>query len=294
MIHSMTGYGKASISIANTTIQIELKSLNSKSIDMRTRLPRDIQDMDLPLRKVVSERLLRGKIDLNVELNYEEDQEQSSILNISRLTSYAQKLKQVKEDLNLDSVDILNAVLKLPNVLDLSSRNINDEVRKQLLTCLDNALIQIENHRLEEGKSIFLDLKQSAQNILRQLESLDPLDANRLENIRQRMDQTLSKYLSKETKDESRFEQELIFYAERLDINEEKVRLKQHCNYFLEYLEDSDLTLSKGKKLGFISQEIGREINTLGAKAYNTEIQKIVIGMKNDLEQMKEQIANVL
>ena len=285
MIQSMTGYGKSIVQLPTKKISIELKSLNSKNLDLNARMPSMYREKELPIRKFVASNLTRGKIDfsLYVEMTGEET---SSQINEGVLKKYMDQLKNI---VHASDTELLKMAIKMPDALKTEREEIDEKEWKLIDTEIQNTVDKIQNYRLEEGKALEKDFLLRIRNINILLNQVIDLDPDRIESVRMRLEKSITEL--KERVDENRFEQELIYYLEKLDINEEKVRLTNHLDYFLQTLETPD---SNGKKLGFIVQEMGREINTTGSKANFAPMQKAVIQMKNELEQIKEQILNVL
>ncbi len=291
MLISMTGFGRASAPFREKNISIELNSLNSKFSDIRLKVPQKYKNFEIKLRKLISEKSLRGKIDVNIEINSLHGESEYTI-NTELFKRYYKELKTLSDELGMDNVDILQAIMRIPDITQIRDEDIDEEELNAVLDVLETALQKLTTYRIEEGKAMEKDLVQRANNIRRLLKTVDPFEKERAEKIRAKLRQSLANFAGKQNVDENRFEQELIFYLEKFDITEEKVRLEQHCTYFLEVLKSEEKI--KGKKLNFISQEMGREINTLGAKAYSSEIQRIVVTMKDDLEKIKEQVANII
>jgi len=291
MIKSMTGFGKAEFEVNNKKITIEIKSLNSKQIDINTRTPALYREKDIIIRKVLSEKLVRGKVDFNI---YVENlgEESNSKINEPILKGYFNHLKQISTDLNLPTDQgTLHAVMRLPDVVKTEYETLDEKEWEFILENIYKALNEIEKFRIQEGTALHTDIAGNIINIRNLLTQIEPFEQQRVETIKTRLTESLESLKMNNSVDENRFEQELIFYLEKLDINEEKVRLANHCSYFMETLDEE---LSTGKKLGFISQEIGREINTIGSKANEKNIQRIVVQMKDHLERVKEQLLNVL
>lgn len=291
MLLSMTSYGRVAAPLRDKSIVVELKTLNSKFVDLRLRLPANFYEKEMWIRKHIHDKLLRGKVEATFTYQNEEGGE---VYNINRalFKDYHNQLRKITEELNMHDGDLLSAILKLPEVVSTPEDPLTDEDWDVVRTCLDSALEKIIAHRKAEGESIKVALTQHIENIQSHLQQVDPFETQRVERIRNRMSNNMEEYMQKENIDENRFEQEVLFYLEKIDVSEEKVRLAQHCDYFLQEMELEHP--SKGKKLNFISQEIGREINTLGAKAYSSDIQRLVVLMKDELEKIKEQVANVL
>lgn len=287
----MTGFGKAEFEVNNKKITIEIKSLNSKQIDINTRTPALYREKDIIIRKALSEKLTRGKVDFNIYVENLGDESNSKI-NEPILKSYFEHLSKISEELNL-TVDhsTLQASMRLPDVVKTEYETLNKAEWKIIYSNVLKALEDINDFRIQEGKALMADISGNVTSIQTLLAELEPFEEQRIEAVRTRLTENLDKLKLNGNIDDNRFEQELIFYLEKLDINEEKVRLTNHCEYFLETIVQPVPT---GKKLGFISQELGREINTIGSKANETNIQRIVVQMKDHLERIKEQLLNVL
>lgn len=291
MIKSMTGFGKAEFEVNNKKFTIEIKSLNSKQLDINTRTPALYREKDIEIRKVISEKLERGKIDFNIYVETLGDSTSSKI-NEPILKSYFEHLKKISSELKLPTdQSTLQAVLRLPDVVKTDYETLDEKEWETILIHILIALEAIDKFRVQEGTALQTDISGNITSIRNLLEQIRPFEAQRLESLKSRLKDTLDSLKQNGNVDENRFEQELIFYLEKLDINEEKVRLANHCDYFFETLEEP---ISNGKKLGFISQEIGREINTIGSKANDKNIQRIVVQMKDHLERVKEQLLNIL
>jgi len=289
MLLSMTGFGRVSKAFRDKTITVEIRSLNSKFLDIRMKMPQNYKEKEIIMRKMISESAQRGKVDFSLEINSIQGDEEYG-LNKSLFKKYYRELTELQEDLDLDKAGLTQAILRLPNVIASEARDIEEDEWQAVKETLEDCLAVFYKFRRTEGKVLAKDLELRSKSILSYLEKVDPFEKMRIKNMRQRLQQNLNEFLGKENVDKNRFEQEVIFYLEKIDINEEKVRLRQHCEFFVKnLLEDKEL---KGRKLSFISQEMGREINTLGAKAYSSDIQKLVVMMKDDLEKIKEQLAN--
>lgn len=291
MIYSMTGYGQATGEFGDKQIQVELKSLNGKATELRLRFPSSYKDKELLMRQRILDRLSRGKIDVTISTLSSEGEEGYDI-NKKLFAKYYNELNSLKEAHQIDHGDLIQAVMRIPNVVVAKDEVITDEEWTCVQGILDKAITNFLDFRKTEGNAMADDLSKRANNINSLLGSTAEYEKERIETVKKRMRKNLELYFSNESIDENRFEQELIFYIEKLDITEEKVRLAQHCKYFIEVLENSDEVI--GKKLGFISQEMGREINTLGAKSQHSELQQIVVNMKDELEKIKEQLANIV
>jgi len=288
---SMTGFGKAEFEVNNKKFTIEIKSLNSKQIDINTRTPALYREKDIIIRKILSEKLVRGKVDFNIYVENLGDESNSKI-NEPILKSYFQHLRKISKELNLE-VDhtTLQASMRLPDVVKTEYETLDNTEWDIIYSNIQKALVEIDEFRIQEGDALFTDISGNVESIQKLLAELEPFEEQRIESVRTRLIENLDKVKLNGTIDQNRFEQELIFYLEKLDINEEKVRLTNHCKYFLETIVQP---IPTGKKLGFISQELGREINTIGSKANETNIQRIVVQMKDHLERIKEQLLNVL
>lgn len=287
MLLSMTGFGKAEKNFQNKNIIIELRALNSKNVDLKTRIPSNYRDKEMYLRKFLANKLKRGKIDFNLSIEDLEDKPKNNI-NSPILEAYLNQLKTIHP--KADESTLIAAILRLPDVLQAEKEDFDEAEWQVILEVLTEASNQLTKYRQDEGEALEKDLRLRLNNIQKGLENIKKLDSNRLDRIKQRLRDALEQ-LQQEV-DANRFEQELIYYLEKLDINEEKVRLQNHLDYFEQELaSDNEM---KGKKLGFITQEMGREINTIGSKANDSDIQREVVQMKDALEKIKEQVLNVL
>lgn len=291
MILSMTGYGKGAEIFDGKEITVEIKSLNGKTSDVRLRVPNAYKQKEMELRKLVINHALRGKIDFSIKIGAGFDDDEF-VINTPLIKKCAAELKTIQNELELSNTDILQSIMRIPNAVISNELEVTDEeweaIKKATLLALD----QLKDFRKEEGNSLKEDFVLRVTNINNLLDAVEPHEKERVEKLKERLTKNLNQYVKDENVDQNRFEQEIIYYLEKIDITEEKVRLKQHCIYFIDTLNNSDEEV--GKKLGFISQEIGREINTLGAKAQNSDIQKIVVNMKDELEKIKEQLANII
>ncbi|CAM1334586.1 YicC family protein [Tenacibaculum aestuariivivum] len=288
MIQSMTGYGKSVLHLPTKKVTIEIKSLNSKNLDLNTRIPSYYKEKELAVRKKLASSLVRGKIDFSIYVEMTAD-ETSTTVNKAVVANYVAQLKDTMTADSTNAVEFLKMAVRMPDALKTEREELDENEWVQIDTHIDEALKEIIAYRTDEAKSLEDDFKLRIANIQSALEEVKKLDGDRIENVKERLQKALTDL--KVEIDENRFEQELIYYLEKLDINEEKVRLANHLIYFLEQLNTDD---SNGKKLGFIVQEIGREVNTTGSKANFAPMQKIVIQMKDELEKIKEQILNVL
>jgi len=289
----MTGFGRAGTSFQNKSIQLEIKTLNSKVSDLRLKIPPNYKEKENEIRKIISEKTERGKIEFSLEI-ISGDLDDSFLLNSDLFKKYFFALQSLSSELKFDPqhTDFFQAILRLPNVVSTDSATVNDEEWDVFMTLLNDCLKHLHTYRETEGHAMEEDLKSKLNSILNLLREIQPYEDARLIKLKTKINQHLEEVVSVEQIDKNRFEQELVYYLEKLDINEEKVRLEQNCKHFFEVLASKDF--QKGRKLNFISQEIGREINTLGAKANSSEIQKIVVNMKDELEKIKELLANVL
>ncbi len=291
MIKSMTGYGKAECLLADKKLTIEIKSLNSKQMDTNARLPSLYKEKELEIRQLLTSELERGKVDCS--FFYELSGETApATINEPVVKSYYQQLYKISGELGLQaSLELLTTVMRMPDTIRTEKQELDEKEWIKVKDALTKAVGQLNDFRTQEGKSMDIDLRQRVEAISSKLEKVESYEKERVDLVRERIAKHLEDFVKKDTVDENRFEQELIYYIEKLDISEEKVRLANHCTYFLETMEDEG---PAGKKLGFISQEMGREINTLGSKANHKELQKLVVEMKDELERIKEQVLNVL
>jgi Uncharacterized stress-induced protein len=291
MIKSMTGYGKAIAETAQKKITIEIKSLNSKQFDLNTKLPWLYREKEPEIRNIINQRLDRGKIDFSIFCDMLND-EVVTVINKSAVRNYYNQFKEIAAELRIDLDDqIFTAIMKLPDTLKTEKPEITDAEWEAVRNKIIESVTMLDLYRIEEGNSIMTDLKKCIGEILSLLKTVQTFETGRITKIREKLMSLLEENLGSEKVDKNRFEQEIIFYLEKYDINEEKVRLKTHCDYFIETINTS---APNGKILNFIVQEIGREINTLGSKANDASIQKLVVMMKDELEKIKEQTLNVL
>jgi uncharacterized protein (TIGR00255 family) len=287
----MTGFGKVTCEYEGKKIVVEIKSLNSKQLDLSLKIAAAYRNKELEIRTEILQKLERGKIDVAIYMD-NSGKDVANQINPSVFLSYMQQIKSLSQNLELpEPTNWFDILLRLPDVMKTDNIELEENEWQALKKSIDKAIEQVISFRVQEGKSLENVFISKITNIGDLLEKISPYEAERIEKIRSRLKDNLQALSDKVDYDQNRLEQELIYYIEKLDINEEKVRLRNHLNYFLETMK---LEPSAGKKLGFIAQEIGREINTLGAKANHSEIQKIVVKMKDELEQMKEQVLNVL
>jgi len=291
MLRSMTGFGRAEATAGDKTFLIDIKSLNGKQFDLQLKMPAFLKPFEFDIRKILSEKLSRGTVDCTISLK-ETGNAKPITINTDLARAYFQPLHQLSTELGLDTSNLLSTIIKLPEVITPTSETLTDEEWNQFKNILLTAVDNLNNHRLDEGKTLKAELQLRMANILEQQNKVIELEPLRQQKIREGITRLLEENVGKENYDGNRLEQELIYYIEKIDITEEQVRLKNHLEYFTNVLEEREE--SKGKKLSFILQEVGREINTTGAKAYDSSIQKCVVLMKDELEKAKEQILNVL
>ena len=288
MIQSMTGYGKSVLQLPTKKVTVEVKSLNSKNLDLHVRVPSCYREKELSVRKLLAHHLIRGKVDFLIFVEMTAD-EASTTVNKGVVTGYIQQLKTLVHTASSDDIELLRMAVKMPDALKIEREELDENEWDEIHKHIQLAIKEILQHRTDEAASLEEDFKKRITNIRLSLEEVKSLDPDRILHVKERLLKAINEL--KVTTDENRFEQELIYYLEKLDINEEKVRLANHLDYFLSQLNTPE---SNGKKLGFIVQEIGREINTIGSKANFAPMQKAVIQMKNELEKIKEQLLNVL
>ncbi len=292
MIKSMTGYGQVAFSFGDGTLSIEVKSLNSKFLDLSLRLPKKYSEKELELRNLIAEKLERGKVSLSIEYQSGIKQEVRHQYNEELFVSYFNELKKLADKVGAGQDALFQMALNSPDVVQANGKEELDPAEwEQVRTMLNEAIDKCDHFRNEEGKSLEDKLKSYIENIRHGLIEVEKIDPKRIEKIRSRIKGNITDFFGSEGFDANRLEQEIIFYIEKLDIHEERVRLKTHLDYFIKGMGEKQ---SSGKKLGFISQEIGREINTIGSKANDAEMQKHVVMMKEELEKIKEQLSNVL
>jgi len=291
MIKSMTGFGKATSEFSSKKITVEVRSLNSRQLDLNLRMPYSYKEKELELRAEISKQIERGKVDITVFTEFLQDALPIAI-NKTLAKTYYKELKALAEELNEDTANLLALTMKMPDVLKAEKEivELDMEEWKQVKATVDKAIEAFQKFREDEGKTLSDEFEMRIGIIDKLLVDVVAMDASRVENIRTRIKNNIAEVIEKEKIDENRFEQELIYYIEKLDITEEKLRLKTHLDYFMEAMKE----LGSGRKLGFIAQEIGREINTIGSKANDATVQKMVVQMKDELEKIKEQLLNVL
>lgn len=287
----MTGFGRAEQTVGDKTYIVEIKALNGKQFELQLKLPPLLKSFEFDIRNNLQEKLVRGTIDCFIIVK-QNGASKPVIINTDLIKAYYQQIDQLATELSIDTNSVLSALLRLPEVVSPSTEVMNDADFAAFNVVLNEAIQALDKHRIEEGQSIEKDLLGRIAKIHDQETEILKFEPNRKTRIVTEINQLLDKHVGQEHIDKNRLEQELIYYMEKIDIHEEQIRLRQHCEYFYEILNDSDV--SKGKKLSFLLQEIGREINTTGSKAYDVDIQKCVVLMKDELEKAKEQILNVL
>ena len=291
MLKSMTGFGRAEQNVSDKTFLVDIKSLNGKQFELQLKMPAILKPFEFEIRRILSEELIRGSVDCIISLK-DTGSAKPVTINTDLARAYFQPLASLSEELGLDTSHILATLVKLPEVITPSSETLSEPEWEELQTVIRQAALALNTHRMDEGKSLEDDLLTRINNIERLQEEVIKLEPLRQQKIRDGITRLLEENVGKENYDGNRLEQELIYYIEKIDISEEQVRLKNHCDYFKTLLHDNDH--AKGKKLSFILQEVGREINTTGSKAYDSSIQKCVVEMKDELEKAKEQVLNVL
>lgn len=291
MLKSMTGFGRAEQAVGDKTFLVDIKSLNGKQFELQLKMPAFLKPFEFDIRKLLSEKLGRGSVDCTISLK-ETGNAKPVTINTDLAKAYYKPLETLSKELGLDTSSLLSTLIKLPEVITPTSETLTDEEWTAFTGIIQAAIDNLTHHRVEEGKSLRKDLELRIANIVKQQDEITKLEPLRQQKIREGIKKLLEENVGKENYDNNRLEQELIYYIEKIDISEEQVRLKNHCDYFLSILSEQEE--SKGKKLSFVLQEIGREINTTGAKAYDAIIQKCVVLMKDELEKAKEQVLNVL
>lgn len=291
MVKSMTGYGKVQLELPKKNLSLEIKSLNSKQLDINTRTPAIYRERDLEIRNLIGQKLLRGKIDFNIQVEYTGEISNYTI-NKAMALNYYSELNNLREEMQIsDDSDLLALIMRMPDVLKNEKEEL-DETEWQLIhKAILDTLNEVDQFRCDEGTALEKDLRFRIKQIMHGLDAVEKLDQGRYEKIKKRLAGHLEEFFGSADYDPNRLEQEMVYYVEKLDITEEKIRLKKHCEYFVQTMDTKD---PNGKKLGFISQEIGREINTIGAKANDADIQQLVVAMKDELEKVKEQLMNIL
>lgn len=286
----MTGYGKSAAVLKGKTLTFEIRSLNSKQLDMNLRLPAMLRDIEPEIRASLTRVAERGKIELNVSVD-QTGSEIPATINKALVISYYNELSAIAAELGVAGSDLLSIVMKMPEVSKNSREELSDEDKTSLISTLEEALKLFDNFRSQEGALLAADFRARISTILQNLSEIEPFEERRNEQMREKLLANFNQFIEAGNFDSNRFEQEIIYFLEKTDITEEKVRLRKHCDYFIETLNEGG---ANGRKLSFVSQEIGREVNTIGSKAAEANIQKIVVKMKDELEKIKEQLANIL
>jgi len=287
----MTGYGIASFEAGSAKYTVEIKSLNSKFLELTLRLPKAFSEKEFQLRNECTKQVERGKVNLSINVEQQNGAVKAAGIDTALLKNYFEQLKTVSAELGEPTGNLLQLALNLPEVVKYDEETVSEEEWHAVEKAFNEAVKAFQKFRADEGNVLEQDIKYRIGIILENLKQVEVFEPKRVPVIRERLDQFLADAVGREVIDQNRLEQELIYYIDKLDITEEKIRLKSHCDYFIETLKNAD---ANGKKLGFITQEIGREINTLGSKANDADIQKLVVGMKEELEKIKEQLLNVL
>ena len=291
MLRSMTGFGRAEQTMSDKTYLVEIKSLNGKQFEINLKIPPLLKPYEFEIRNLLQENLLRGTVECLIVIK-QNGSAKPVVINTDLIKSYYKQIEELATDLSIDTNSVLSALLRLPEVVSPSNEVLDENDWKELKKVIETALKELNNHRVDEGKSLDKELRLRIKNINRQEAEILKLEPIRKERMKSELIHLLEENVGKENYDANRLEQELIYYVEKIDIREEQVRLKNHCEYFIDILDNKEE--AKGKKLSFVIQEIGREINTTGSKAYDAEIQRCVVLMKDDLEKAKEQIFNIL
>lgn len=292
MIQSMTGYGKATAELTEKKINVEIKSLNSKAMDLSVRIAPAYREKEMEIRNEISRTLERGKVDFSLWVEKKESAESATPINQALIEGYYKQIKDIADNLNIPvPVDWFQTLLRMPDVMTKTEiQELTEEEWETVHVAIEEAIKHLVDFRKQEGAALEKKFREKIANISHLLESITPYEKERVEKIKERITDALEKTLSVDY-DKNRLEQELIYYIEKLDVNEEKQRLSNHLKYFISTMESGN---GQGKKLGFIAQEMGREINTLGSKSNHAEMQKIVVQMKDELEQIKEQVLNIM
>jgi uncharacterized protein (TIGR00255 family) len=287
----MTGYGKASCDLGEKTATFEIKTLNSKQLDLYFRVPNGYREKEMDMRNELMNRIKRGKVEVNLNIEFKEGK-QATQINAAVVKDYYNQLKAITGEIGITTIEpVLQAVLRMPEALNSEKHTIDKDESSMLLKTLSIAMGELDKFRSNEGAALAQDISNRILLIEKFLDSIDPFEKERSDMMRSKLQKSLLDFVPQESVDKNRYEQELIYYLEKLDISEEKTRLRHHCRYFIEVMVEPDQV---GRKLGFVAQEIGREINTIGSKANHSGIQKLVVLMKDELEKIKEQLLNVL
>ncbi len=286
----MTGYGKAEIELQGSTYSIEIRTLNSKQMDINIRIPQVFKSKEVEIRNMLGQQLQRGKVDFNMA-NVSQKSNNNLRLNQAIVKQYYAELTAMANELGEETDNLLAVITRLPDVFSAEEEEMGDNEWELLKEAIEKAIAQVNQFRTQEGRILAKEFRQHIEEILRLLQQVPQYESPRIERIKERIQKSLEENFANVQYDKNRLEQEIIFYIEKLDITEEKIRLKKHCDYFLEVLQSEETV---GKKMGFVLQEIGREINTLGSKANDAAMQKLVVHMKDALEKIKEQMLNIL
>ena len=290
MLLSMTGFGKATCEIKNQKLTVEIKSLNSKQFDLSSRIPNDYREKELEIRNILANKLIRGKVDINIYTEVS-NADAAAEINTDVVKAYYQQLKQIANEIGIEpGPELLSTILRLPDAMKTGRNELDEDDWALIIRTVEEAADQLVAFRQQEGKALATDISTRIFTIQSLLAQVPQYERPRIDRIKERIKGDLEEFIKLENINRDRLEQEMIFYIEKLDINEEKVRLANHCQYFLDTMNNE----GAGRQLGFIAQEMGREINTLGSKANDSEMQKLVVGMKDELEKIKEQSLNVL
>ena len=290
MLKSMTGYGLASTEYLQKKITVEIRSLNSKFLELNVKMPRSYSEKESIIRNEATKAIERGKANVSIIIENNESQD-SSLLNKDKFHSYYKQLNNLADELGADKSNLFQQTLSIQDVWSVQEQSSDDEEWKVLFSTFQSAIDNFNQFRIDEGKTLGDDLHKRVELILLAIPEVEKFEYNRVPAIKEKLEAILKDAISPESIDKNRLEQELIYFIEKYDITEEKIRLKSHCDYFFQVMKEKE---ANGKKLGFISQEIGREINTMGSKANDANIQKIVVGMKDELEKVKEQLLNII
>lgn len=290
MLKSMTGYGLASTEYLQKKITVEIRSLNSKFLELNVKMPRSYSEKESIIRNEATKAIERGKANVSIIIENNESQD-TSLLNKDKFHSYYKQLNNLADELGADKSNLFQQTLSIQDVWSVQEQSSDDEEWKVLFSTFQSAIENFNQFRIDEGKTLGADLHKRVELILMAIPEVEKFEYNRVPAIKEKLEAILKDALSPESIDQNRLEQELIYFIEKYDITEEKIRLKSHCDYFFQVMKEKE---ANGKKLGFISQEIGREINTMGSKANDANIQKIVVGMKDELEKVKEQLLNII
>lgn len=290
MIKSMTGFGSVRSEKDGHRISVDIKCLNSKFLDLNMRLPREIQDKEAELRKIITDKLGRGKVQMHIDLHLQPSQDEADVIDVDLFEKYFSVLDNLADKHAAEKNDLFRLALQMPDVIKSGNDVVDDELWAWIRDAITKAADKADGFRIDEGQTLMTHFRSALDVLNESLEEVEKLDIDRRKRQSDKLKEALKEIKDKTRIDENRFEQELIYYLEKIDISEEKVRLKSHLDYFKATLEEKE---SNGKRLQFISQEIGREINTIGSKANDATLQKVVVGMKDELEKIKEQSLNV-